>query len=938
MNYKDTINLPKTKFKMKANLDQLEPAMQKRWDKMDLYRVIREARAGATKFTLHDGPPYPTGDLHIGTGLNKILKDFIVRYRTMCGDDAPYVPGWDCHGLPIEWKVLQELGAARETLSKAEIRKKCRNYALKYVKAQKKQFKSLGVNGDWDDPYLTILPGYEAGIMEVFAEMVGKGFIYRDLKPIHWCYNCSTALAEAELEYEDVTGPSVYVNFPVTSNVSDMFDVTPEDEVNILIWTTTPWTLPANLAVAVLPSADYVAVRYAHPDTGTRTVSILAKALVEQVMETAGVADFEVVGQATGQQLTSLTYRHWFLDRQSPVLPAQYVTLTDGTGCVHTAPGHGQEDYITGMNHGLEILSPVDANGHLDERAGQFNGLHIDEGSKAIVEFLVEEGHMLHGAEATHSYPHCWRCHHPVIFRATNQWFVRIDHDGFREQALEAVKTTRWVPGWGQERIRSMITDRPDWCISRQRTWGVPIPAFYCRACGDVLLTKEVTLNVAKVFEERGADSWFRTDDATEFLPEGTTCTCGACDFEKETDILDVWFESGSSHNSVVRRRPELSFPADVYLEGVDQYRGWFQLSLLPSLAAWGQAPFKTVVIHGFVVDDQGKKMSKSLGNFISVSDGVKDFRADILRLWCSSVDYHDQMSVSPEAFKQGMADSYRRIRNTFRFLLGNIADFDPAQHSVPLAEMPEIDRWALDALARLVQTVQRGWDDFEIRKVYTPILMFCSQVLSGAYLDVTKDRVYCSAADWKARRSAQTVMHQMLLALTKLVAPILVHTAEQVWDHIEHPDEDVPSVHLASFPQPPAEWLDDALHTRWQRLLAVRDDVARAIEALREEKIVSQSMEVNVTLATTDADLLALLTAHEADLHELILVSDLTILDAVPTDAEMAPGKGEPTLLIQAVPSTHPKCVRCWNLRSSVGQSAEHPELCARCVKAVGG
>jgi len=942
MSYKETINLPQTDFPMKANLDRLEPAMQKKWDEMGLYGLIRRARQGCPKYVLHDGPPYPTGDLHIGTGLNKILKDFLVRYRTMRGFDAPYVPGWDCHGLPIEVQVLQELGDKRDALTKSEIRARCRRHALRYVEIQKEQFKSLGVSGDWDNPYLTLLPSYEAGILEVFAEMVGKGFIYRDLKPIHWCYNCQTVLAEAELEYQDIAGPSIYVNFPVVSDVGSLFNLTDDDSVHVLIWTTTPWTLPANLAVAVHPDAQYAAVRYRQPLTGKPVVSIMAQALVARVMQLAGVRDYELLGQVSGRALEGLVYRHPFMGRDCPIVLADYVTLEDGTGCVHTAPGHGEEDYMTGLEHGLETLSPVDEEGYFTDQAGIFAGQHITQGDRSIVEHLVKEGYMLHRDVAAHSYPHCWRCHKPVIFRATFQWFVRIDHHSFRQQALEAVKGVRWIPAWGEQRIFQMVADRPDWVISRQKSWGVPVPAFYCKRCGAVLLDKETVSHVARLFGERGSDSWFADEDASDFLPKGKACSCGAADWRKETDILDVWFESGSSHNGVCRKRSELAFPADLYLEGVDQYRGWFQLSLLPSLAAWGQAPYRAVLTHGFVVDEQGRKMSKSLGNFISVAEGVEMFRAEILRLWCCSVDYRDQIFVSKDYLRSGMVDAYRRVRNTFRFLLGNVSDFVPAEHSVPYSAMPEVDRWALDELARLVRRVTEAWETFQLHQVYGFIHNFCSVTMSSTYLDLLKDRLYCSAPTWEGRRSAQTVMHRILLALCKLSAPVLVHTADELWSHIPHKDEDVASVHLCHWPEPPAEWLDDDLHEHWAGaggLLAVRDDVARVIETLREQKAVAQSMEASVTLASQNASLREMLLGRREELLELLMVSELRVFEGPPSEpeaADMTAGQRVPHLLIRAVPSQHAKCARCWNLREAVGRNEAHPDLCARCVRAV--
>jgi len=945
MDYKDTINLPKTKFSMQARLAQLEPEMQRRWDEMGLYDRIRGARKGGEKYVLHDGPPYPTGDLHIGTGLNKVLKDLFIRYRTMCGYDAPYVPGWDCHGLPIEVKVLEDLGDARETTPTARIREMCRDYALKFVEKQKQQFKSLGVSGDWDNPYLTISHGYEAGVLEVFAEMVGKGMVYRELKPVHWCYHCGTVLAEAELEYVDIPGPSIFVNFPVADaeearRLAELFGVGESDDAHILIWTTTPWTLPANLAVAVHPDADYVAARYEHPATGRTIVSILAETPADSVLRLIGVEKYELLGPVKGAELVGLHYRHPFIDRVCPVVPAQYVTLEDGTGCVHTAPGHGLEDYRTGLQHGLRPLSPVDEKGVFTDEAGPFAGQHIEQGDDSIVEHLKSEGFLLRREETMHSYPHCWRCHQPVIFRATDQWFVRMDHEGFRERALEAVGSTRWVPEWGEQRMSAMIAERPDWCISRQKSWGVPIPAFYCARCGKVLLTREVVLHVAGVFAESGAESWFQTDDAAPFMPTRTRCPeCGSQSWLKETDIFDVWFEAGSSHNSVCRRHPDLRFPADLYLEGTDQYRGWFQLSLLPSLAAWGQAPYKTVLTHGFVVDEEGRKMAKSLGNFISVEQGVEMFRAEILRLWILSVDYRHEISVTADYIRHNMVDAYRRMRNTFRYLLGNLSDFDPAAHSVPYEELGEMDRWALDETARLVQRVGRAWEDYELHHVYTLLHNFCTVQMSSVYLDVLKDRLYCSAADWKERRAAQTVLRSVLLTLVKLSAPVLVHTTEEVWSHVRHRDEEVESVHLAHWPEPPQEWLDDELHERWTRILAVRDDVSRAIETLREQKAVSNAMEAKLTLWSGSKALQAVFRQHHETLQELLMVSELTLPETEPPEealAKMVCGEKEPGLMIGATPSDYPKCARCWNLRRTVGRSAEHPELCERCVRAV--
>jgi len=945
MNYRDTINLPKTSFPMRANLERLEPEIQSKWDQMGLYRRLREARKGAEKHVLHDGPPYPTGDLHIGTGLNKVLKDFFVRYRTMRGYDAPFVPGWDCHGLPIEVKVLEGLGEKRETTPKMRIRQLCRRYALTYVEKQKQQFKSLGVSGDWESPYLTLDRGYEAGVLEVFAEMVGRGLIYRDLRPVHWCYRCGTVLAEAELEYEDVSGPSIFVNFPLLEGetrerLRELCRLSDSDLPHILIWTTTPWTLPANLAVAVHPEADYIAARYRHPAGGKPVVSVLAEVAADSVLRLVGAERYEVLGRARGSALVGLRYRHPFLDRTCPVVPAEYVTLQDGTGCVHTAPGHGLEDYHTGREHGLEILSPVDEKGVFTDEAGPFAGQHIEQGDAAIVERLRSDGYLLRADETVHSYPHCWRCHQPVVFRATSQWFVRMDHEGFRERVIEAIRKTRWVPEWGEERMTQMVSERPDWCISRQKAWGVPIPAFFCAHCGELLLTRESVLHVASVFAEQGCDSWFETDEAEPFMPPGTRCSeCGSRNWRKESDIFDVWFESGSSHHSVCRRRPELRFPADMYLEGTDQYRGWFQLSMLLSVGAQGEGPYRAVLTHGFVVDERGHKMSKSRGNFISVEDGVEMFRAEILRLWVASVDYRGVINISADYIRKNMADAYRRIRNTFRFLLGNVADFDPALHAVPYEALREMDRWALDETARLVRDVTRAWEDHDLHRVYGLLHNFCAVQMSSIYLDALKDRLYCSAADWPERRSAQTVLHRVLLALCKLSAPVLAHTAEEVWSNIAHRDEDAESVHLCLWPRPPERWLDDDLHARWQRILAVREDVARAVEPLRERKLVANNMEVELTLWSKSRSLRDVLRSHRDTVQELLMVSELAVPEQRPPEAElsrMVAGEREPALMIAAVRSEHARCARCWNRRPSVGRDAAHPELCERCVRAV--
>jgi isoleucyl-tRNA synthetase len=667
----------------------------------------------------------------------------------------------------------------------------------------------------------------------------------------------------------------------------------------------------------------------------------MAASLVDVVLPKCGVEDYEVLGAVKGQKLVGMQYRHAFLDRESPVVPAPYVTLEEGTGCVHTAPGHGMEDYATGLEHGLNILSPVDGKGYFTSEAGPFAGQHIEEGNKSIVRHLRESGALVHDEKINHSYPHCWRCHEPVIFRATNQWFVRMDHEDFRKKVIEAVDGVNWVPEWGHQRMRQMVSERPDWCLSRQKSWGLPIPAFYCEECGEVLLTRQTVLSVAEAFREKGSDSWFEEEGVEPFIGSDVKCKkCGSSSWRKESDIFDVWFESGSSHNSVCRHRESLQFPADIYLEGTDQYRGWFQLSLLPSMAAWNVPPYRTVLTHGFVVDDLGKKMSKSAGNFIGVEEAVDEFHAEILRLWMLSVDYRDTISVSRDYIRKNMADAYRRIRNTFRFMLGNLADFNPLVDSLRYGELKDIDRWILDETARLVDRVTEAWDRYDLHRVYTLLHNFCAVQMSSVYLNALKDRLYCSGADWPERRSAQTALRHVLLVLCRLCAPVLVHSAEEVWEHIKDKDEDVESIHLAHWPDPPKEWRDDELCSRWVRFLQIRDDVDRAIESLRESESVSNSMDACVRLWTNDETLRNLLDEYYDTLLELLMVSELEVPEEEPgamADSEVQAEGEKSGLKVFARPSTYKKCERCWNLRPSVGSNSDAPDLCERCIKAVG-
>ena len=933
--YKDTINLPKTSFKMKANLVQKEPLVRKEWEELDLYGQMRKLRKDAPKWVLHDGPPYANGPVHVGTGLNKILKDLVVRFRTMRGFDSPYVPGWDCHGLPIENQVMKKLGPSARELPRDKIRELCREHALKHLDIQREEFKSLGVSGDWDNPYLTLSHEYETGVLDVFADLVEKDYVERALRPIHWCMSCETALAEAELEYEDVEGPSIYVAFPADDNnaLSEAFnaDSVPED-ASWLIWTTTPWTLPANLAIAVSPRFHYSLVGFTDPDTGSERAFVMASDFVEGVLGFNGVTEFRVLGRVRGDALKGLQYRHAFLDRTSPIILGDFVTLSDGTGCVHSAPGHGHDDYIAGMANGLDILSPVDSRGRLTEEAGVFEGTNVLDADPMIVDMLRDKGVLWHTASNTHSYPHCWRCKKPVIFRATEQWFVRVDHLNLRERALEAIRKTNWLPHWGEIRITNMVEERPDWCISRQRSWGVPIPAFYCETCGQVLMTAETTRHVRDLFAERGSDTWFTTE-TKDLLPEGAACkACGSTDFRKENDIFDVWFESGSSHRSVLRANAELGYPVELYLEGSDQHRGWFQVSLLTGVATEEEPPFRTVVTHGWVVDEKGEKMSKSLGNYIIARDVVKRVGADIFRLWLSSIDYRNDINVSMDLISR-MGDAYRRIRNTFRYLMGNLADFNPETDSVAPADMLELDRWAMGELQNLTERVTRAFEEYQFHRMYHEVHNFCAVEMSSFYLDVLKDRLYCEAPESMLRRSAQTVMHRVLNTLVKLVAPVLVHTAHEVWRQLEY-REAVDSVHLATWPEVDAGLVDAELDERFAKFLKVREEVAREIEKMRAAKEIGSGLEVTVELYTEDDSFKAMLTGMGDRLSTYLLTSDVTVADEKPEGA--AQGVEMQQLYVKVAKSDYSKCVRCWRFRQSVGSNAQHPGLCERCVEVV--
>ncbi|HYD49443.1 MAG TPA: isoleucine--tRNA ligase, partial [Terriglobales bacterium] len=787
MDYKDTLNLPKTDLPMRANLPQREPATLARWNELDLYQQMLRGAEGKPRYVLHDGPPYANGHVHLGTALNKIIKDIIVKSKAMAGHQAPYVPGWDCHGMPIEHQVTKDLGAKARELGQLEIRKRCRAYAEKFFAIQREEFQRLGVLGDWQQPYLTMSPEYEAGIVRVFRKLVETGFIYRGLRPVHWCATCVTALAEAEVEYGDHTSPSIYVRFPFIGSAEQAAQLATStadrEELQskaarlfAVIWTTTPWTLPANLGVCLNPHLDYVAV------VAGGDYYIVAARLADAFIEVLGAAKEDL--RRIPVDLKPLdggdVFRHPFLDRPSRLLFEVHVTAEAGTGCVHTAPGHGYEDFSVGQKYGLPVLTPVDDRGRFTAEAGKYEGRQVFEANDAVVEQLRESGALIRGERTKHSYPHCWRCKNPLIFRATEQWFLRVDHDGLREKAIGAIDATGWIPAWGHDRIHNMMQTRPDWCLSRQRAWGVPIPAFRCNSCNKDIYEPAVIEHVERVFAERGSDVWYEAPVA-ELLPAGYRCSCGSDDFERDRNILDVWFDSGCSHEAVLRPREDLTWPADLYVEAVDQHRGWFQVSLITAVAAEGQAPYKSVLTHGLILDAAAKKMSKSLGNVIAPEEVIKTSGAEILRLLFASVDYTADTCFSKSLITPQL-ESYRRIRNTCRFLLGNLHDFDPAQHRVAPAQLVELDRWILDRLAQLIDKTRAAYESFTFHHVVQQLVTFCAVDLSALYLDIAKDRLYCSAAASPARRSAQTALFDIADAMVRLMAPILSFTADEVW------------------------------------------------------------------------------------------------------------------------------------------------------------
>jgi isoleucyl-tRNA synthetase len=923
MNYKDTLNLPKTAFPMKANLVKKEPEMLERWESIDLYKLIRESSKGRKRFHLHDGPPYANGHIHMGTAFNKVLKDIIIKSRQMADFDAPYVPGWDCHGLPIEHRVDGELGAKKIEMSQAEIRGFCRRYAEKYIDIQRNEFKRLGVLGEWENPYLTMNYPYEATIVREFGKFALNGSLVRSKKPIYWCISCKTALAEAEVEYDEHSSPSIFVKFPMISDLDQLAPALREKQVSMIIWTTTPWTIPANLAIALHPGLKYAAV-----ETGNNEVMILAEGLLDLCMDTFGIESYEVLKLFKAAELENLEARHPLYDRSSKIVLAPYVTLEAGTGCVHTAPGHGREDYETGLKYHLETYSPVDDSGCFTPDVGYFAGMEVFEANDAVKDKLSKVGALLKEEEITHEYPHCWRCKKPVIFRSTEQWFISMEKNELRKNALDAIRKVSWIPSWGEDRIFKMIANRPDWCVSRQRTWGVPITVFFCDECDKPLITQEIIDHVSGMVEQSGADIWF-TKSEKELLPSGTCCpNCGADRFRKETDILDVWFDSGVSYAAVMENREYLDSPADLYLEGSDQHRGWFHSSLLCSVGTRKEAPYKGVLTHGFVVDGTGKAMHKSSGNVIAPEELIKSYGAEILRLWVAGEDYRDNIRLSKEIL-QRLTEAYRRIRNTCRYLLGNLNDFDWATDQVPYTQMEELDRWALNRLQELNGRVLKAYEDFNFHLVYHNLHNFCVLDLSSFYLDIIKDRLYTSPKDSAARRSAQSAMHEILETLVRLMAPVLSFTADEIWQHMTGKERPL-SVHADLFLPLNEEYRDTELAKRWEEIISVRKEVTKILELARKEKRIGHSLDASVRLGLSH-QLAETLAPYINELRSIFIVSSIDLAEIEQVEggyeSETVPG-----LKVEVSPSPDPKCERCWIHDPSVGDDQNHPNTCKRC------
>lgn len=910
--YGATLNLPKTDFPMRASLPENEPKILEEVFENGLYEKMLKKNEGKEPFVLHDGPPYANGEIHLGHALNKVLKDTIVRYKNLQGYYTPFIPGFDTHGMPTEKKAIEKLGLNRDEIPVTKFRDTCKQFTMDYKDKQIEGFKRLGVLADWDNPYITYQPQMEAKQIGVFAEMYKKGYIYKGLKPVYWCTDCETALAEAEIEYKDVNSNTAYVKFPVEDS-KGLFD---EKDTSIVIWTTTPWTLPGNMGITIGP--DY---KYSIVDIGKEKV-IIATELVKTVMEKANISEYKMVAEFEGKELEGVICKHPFLDRTSKVVLGSddtiLVELNTGTGAVHTAPGYGKEDYLCGLKNGLEIVVTIDSKGHQTEEAGQFSGMYYAKSDKEIIKWLDENGYLLAKEVVNHSYPHCWRCKHPVIYRATSQWFASVD--GFRKETLDAIKTVKWYPAWGEERITKMVEDRNDWCISRQRTWGVPIPIFYCTECEQEYVTEESLEKVQKIFKEKGSNAWFELSE-TELMPEGAKCSCcGSTKFKKETDIMDVWFDSGSTHESVLAERglPE----ANLYLEGSDQYRGWFQSSLLTSVATKGKAPYKEVLTHGYTVDEQGRKMSKSLGNGIDPKDVINQSGADVLRLWVLSSDYKSDVSGSKNILKQ-VTEVYRKIRNTARYILGNISDFD-VNNPVSYEDLQEIDKWALARLNKLIKECTEAYDIYDFHNAYHAINQFCVVDMSSFYLDIIKDRLYTLKKDSVARRAAQTTMYEILSSLVRILAPMTCYTAEEIWKYMPHKKgENTESVMLDYYPKVNPKYDNEPLEEKWAKLIRIKDEVAKKLEVARANKEIGLSLAAKVILYAEGEE-------YEFIKDKSELLKEIFIVSAV----EIKEGKADTDIGIKVEVEQAPgeKCERCWMYSETVGEDKENPTICHRC------
>ncbi len=926
MDYGKTLNLPETEFPMRAGLPQREPDFLKFWYDNNIYEKKEASRAGVEKFVLHDGPPYANGKIHMGHALNKVLKDIVMKYKYAQGFDTPYVPGWDTHGMPIEHACISQMGINKDEIDVLELRHQCHDYALKWIDVQRDEFKRLGVLGEWDNPYITLEPAFEAEQIRVFGAMANKGHIYKGKKAVYWCPHCETALAEAEIEYADQKTPTIFVKMPLVKDNGLTPAAAAGKKVSVVIWTTTPWTMPANVGVTLNPHFDYSFVEY-----GEDEVLVMASELIDSVAKECGVEFGAVLGTCKGKDLEYAECEHPFPEynhRKSPLCLADYVELGTGTGCVHTAPGHGDVDFLTGLKYKLPILCPVDSKGQLTKEAGeQFEGLYVFDANIPILRYLASLNALLGKKNINHQYAHCWRCKNPIIYRATEQWFASVD--GFRGDALNAIANdVKWIPSWGEQRIHNMVADRHDWCISRQRVWGVPIPIFYCDDCNEYLVNEDTIEAVATLFGKEGSDAWW-SHTAEEILPAGTKCPkCGGTHFHKETDIMDVWFDSGSTHMSVCKEREELGWPATMYLEGSDQHRGWFQSSLLTSVAVTGKAPYKEVLTHGYVVDGEGKKMSKSIGNTVAPQDVIKEYGADIIRLWAASSDYKADIRISKQILKQ-LSEVYRKIRNTIRYILGNTNDFNYETDAVPFAEMMELDQWALMHTQLLKKEVQEAYETYEFHVLYHAIHNFCTVEMSSFYLDIIKDRLYTSEPTSKARRSAQTAMYEIMMDLLVMLTPVLSFTAEEVWQFMRKPANAPESVLMLPWPTIHEDYINKELEEKWDNFISIRGEITKVLEGARRAKTIGHSLDAAVELHAT-GEALAILQSVEKDLANLLIVSQATVKEGLIDNGEATTRED---LQVVVNPAVGEKCERCWIYSDTVGQSSEHPTLCARCA-----